>query len=69
LNQMMKHVANKVWSLDVEPDLEFQRGLQAFAELIVRECMDLSMLPESDCGKWKHLSPAEVIAKHFGVEA
>lgn len=38
-----------------------------FAELIVRECMDLSMLPESECGNWSHLSPAEVIAKHFGV--
>lgn len=44
--------------------------LEKFAELIVRECMDLSMLPESACDNWNylHLSPAEAIAKHFGVE-
>lgn len=43
---------------------------QKFAELIVRECMDVSMLPESGCDNWNylHLSPAEAIAKHFGIE-
>lgn len=70
MNTHVKQLADQIWSLDTEPDPHFQKSLQAFAELIVKECMRLSMLPESDCDNWDylHLSPAEVIAKHFGVE-
>lgn len=48
----------------------YEQELKKFAELIVRECMDVSMLPESGCDNWNylHLSPAEAIAKHFGIE-
>lgn len=40
-----------------------------FAELIVKECMSVSNLPNSACGKWDHLLPSQVIAMHFGIES
>jgi len=38
MNERIKELADKIWSLDIEPNPHFQLCLQAFAELIVNEC-------------------------------
>ena len=41
--------------------------MEKFAELIVRECMDLvASRPYIDDGNWSH--PSMMIKQHFGVE-
>ena len=47
----------------VEPEL-----LEKFAELIVRECMREADLPLRADGKYDHLLPSQMIAKHFAME-
>lgn len=44
------------------------RTLQRFGELIVRECMREAGLPLSADGKYDHLLPSQMIAKHFAME-
>lgn len=41
---------------------------EKFAELVIEECMSVADLPNDLSGRWDHLLPSEVIAKHFGVE-
>jgi len=38
MNERIKKLADKIWSLDIEPNPHFQLCLQAFAESIVAEC-------------------------------
>ena len=73
MNERIKELAEQALGVKRDGPTVWQfydDELKKFAELIVRECMDLSMLPESACDNWNylHLSPAEAIAKHFGVE-
>jgi len=42
MNERIKKLADKIWSLDIEPNPHFQLCLQAFAESIVRECVGMS---------------------------
>jgi len=42
MNKKIKQLADKVWSLDIEPNSHFQLCLQSFAELIVQECAELN---------------------------
>jgi len=42
MNERIKKLADKIWSLDVEPNPHFQLCLQAFAESIVQECVGMS---------------------------
>jgi hypothetical protein len=42
MNERIKKLADKIWSLDVEPNPHFQLCLQAFAESIVQECAGMS---------------------------
>jgi len=44
-----------------------QEDVEEFAELIVRECMEVGNLVLSD-GYGDFFAPSELIAKHFGVE-
>jgi len=39
MNERIKKLADKIWSLDIEPNPHFQLCLQAFAESIVAECV------------------------------
>jgi len=41
MNKKIKQLADKVWSLDIEPNPHFQLCLQAFAESIVQECVGI----------------------------
>jgi len=42
MNERIKKLADKIWSLDIEPNPHFQLCLQAFAESIVQECVGMS---------------------------
>ena len=42
MNERIKKLADKIWSLDIEPNPHFQLCLQAFAESIVQECFGMS---------------------------
>ena len=42
MNERIKRLADKIWSLDIEPNPHFQLCLQAFAESIVQECVGMS---------------------------
>ena len=39
MNERVKAIADKIWSLDTEPNPHFNLCLQEFAELIVQECL------------------------------
>ena len=47
--------------------VESAEDIEKFAELIVKECMDLvASRPYIDDGNWSH--PSMMIKQHFGVE-
>ena len=56
MNSRFKELADKVWSLDTEPNPHFEICLQAFAELIVQECIDKP--PQRE---WVGLTNEEII--------
>jgi len=67
MNERIKKLADKIWSLDVEPNPHFQLCLQAFAESIVQECESVSINNshrDDDMGA----IIARKIKQHFGVE-
>ena len=76
MNERIRELANQaireVWgnnSYNGAPEFEgYELDQEKFAELIVKKCMSLSDLPNNASGQWDHLSPSEVIGKHFGVE-
>jgi hypothetical protein len=67
MNKKIKQLADKIWSLDIEPNPHFQLCLQAFAESIVQECESVSINNshrDDDMGA----IIARKIKQHFGVE-
>jgi hypothetical protein len=67
MNERIKKLADKIWSLDIEPNPHFQLCLQAFAESIVQECESVSINNshrDDDMGA----IIARKIKEHFGVE-
>jgi hypothetical protein len=67
MNERIKKLADKIWSLDIEPNPHFQLCLQAFAESIVQECESVSINNshrDDDMGA----IIAQKIKQHFGVE-
>ena len=67
MNERIKKLADKVWSLDIEPNPHFQLCLQSFAESIVQECESVSISNsrrDDDMGA----IIARKIKQHFGVE-
>ncbi len=63
-HQALKHLGSD-WEVYVEPSRE--QIFEKFAELIVRECMDITK--QCSTGKGIHdLFADEIIAEHFGVE-
>ena len=79
MNERIKELANKIWSLDIDPNPHFQQCLEEFAELIVRECMaQVQQVREIKAG---HAGPEytqgfddgmfvaiSTIEEHFGVK-
>ena len=35
---------------------------------VVKTCMSIADLPTNPSGQWNHLTPAQAIAKYFGIE-
>jgi len=65
MNERFEKLANKVCnSLDSEHDPQFELFLQAYAELIVRECC--SAIRHHDVFNGGHLQ--RLIKEHFGIE-
>ena len=64
MNERIKLLADKIWSLDIEPNPHFQLCLQAFAELIVQEC---ATWVNDNLGMVSEEARADLL-KHFGVE-
>lgn len=54
--------------VQVLPEYYEQAFRKKFAELIVRECMREADLPLSANGRYDHLLPSQMIAKHFAME-
>ena len=54
--------------VQVLPEYYEQAFRKKFAELIVRECMREADLPLRADGKYDHLLPSQMIAKHFAME-
>ena len=70
MNERIKELADKIWSLDIEPNPHFQLCLQAFAELIVRECARSLWTEEchtSDLAVEEFNRNSKKIKQHFGV--
>jgi hypothetical protein len=71
MNKQIQELMNKARALYRDKDLPYEQGLaeysEKFAELIVRECMELTK--QCSTGKGIHdLFADEIIAEHFGVE-
>ena len=80
MNERIKKLADKIWSLDIEPNPHFQLCLQSFAESIVQECIET--ITEYDLvlghsAKWEDIYDiharllqdlGEELKEHFGVE-
>ena len=64
MNERIKKLADKVWSLDIEPNPHFQLCLQSFAESIVQECVTWV---NDNVGMVDEEARADLL-KHFGVE-
>ena len=72
-DQADEHAIDYVGSLrrqgiQVLPEYYEQAFRKKFAELIVRECMREADLPLRADGKYDHLLPSQMIAKHFAME-
>ena len=70
MNERIKELADKIWSLDIEPNPHFQLCLQAFAELIVNECARSLWTEEchtSDLAVEEFNRNSKKIKQHFGV--
>ena len=63
MNSRFKELADKVWSLDTEPNPHFEICLQAFAELIVQECGSIA-----DNSREGPVFPSVLMKKHFGIQ-
>jgi len=64
MNERIKKLADKVWSLDIEPNPHFQLCLQSFAESIVQECVGVA--DHSTVNGTSIIG--QRIKEHFGVE-
>lgn len=60
MHSRIKEIADKVWSLDTEPNPHFEICLQAFAELLINECAYIAWMEDHE--------PSECILNHFGIE-
>ena len=67
MNERIKELADRIWSLDIEPDERFKESLQNFAELIVKECLNICQECIDD-GCVEAEEPMWKIEQHFGVE-
>ena len=65
MNERIKELAEQAgfYVAMFDPGNKDNEAIEKFAELIVRECMELGDKALQD-GKW----PGDVIEKHFGVE-
>ena len=72
MNQRIKELAEQAGITLSQKDysyywVESAEDIEKFAELIVKECMDLvASRPYVDDGNWSH--PSMMIKQHFGVE-
>ena len=66
MNERIKKLADKIWSLDIEPNPHFQLCLQSFAESIVQECVDTVL--DSSVESATRPQIANELKQHFGVE-
>ena len=70
MNERIKELAKQAgddWDHTLESDKEF---LKKFAELIMRECIQVVGLEDSDTEEWfkAKADSVEKIKQHFGVE-
>jgi len=82
MNERIKLLADKIWSLDIEPNPHFQLCLQAFAESIVTDCVkqvkaqyepvfiDTIMMTDTHWAGYVQCGVDSVVGirEHFGVE-
>jgi hypothetical protein len=81
MNEQIKLIADKVWSLNIDPNPQFNQCLQEFAELIVTECVQTLIdhtpvlftneVAEEDWDKGYDRAMKDCvhyIQEHFGVE-
>jgi len=70
MNKKIKQLADKVWSLDIEPNPHFQLCLQSFAESIVQECVGIanSNADVDETYDYACHTIAWKIKQHFGVD-
>jgi hypothetical protein len=69
MNEQIKKLADSIWSLDIEPNEQFNKSLQEFAELIIRECIDICL--RNHINNIETISAGECaydIQEHFGVD-
>ena len=64
MNERIKKLADKIWSLNIEPNPHFQLCLQSFAESIVQECARVADLADENKCEWIGGN----VLTHFGVE-
>jgi len=64
MNERIKKLADKIWSLDIESNPHFQLCLQSFSESIVQECVTWV---NDNVGMVDEEARADLL-KHFGVE-
>jgi len=73
MNERIKKLADKIWSLDIEPNPHFQLCLQSFAESIVQECASICEEMSAKCAGLPGDGAlaqdcANYIRQDFGVE-
>jgi hypothetical protein len=80
MNERIKSIADKVWSLNIDPNPQFNQCLQEFAELIIQDIGQIVsglIVPETweqDIGPYEHWNRALgtvalEIEQHFYGEA
>jgi hypothetical protein len=67
MNERIKSIAENIWSLDIDPNPQFNQCLQAFAELIVNQCADIAQ-QHNKSPVAALFAIGYVIREHFGVE-
>jgi hypothetical protein len=77
MNERIKKLADKIWSLDIEPNPHFQLCLQSFAESIVQECYEhcKGQVLDKEVADTNELTYNDAVSdcangilQHFGVE-
>jgi len=72
MNKRIQQLAMQAGYVPI-PYAEFANSLnelfnEKFAELIIRECMQIADQPLSADGKYDDFLPSQMIADHFGVK-